>query len=66
MPTQVLPQVEGPAVIDAEKPTATHAIPLRHGMTAGELAQLFNAKFLPRPADLTVIPLDGWRRTAAP
>ena len=40
-----------------------YPVPLRHGMTAGELAQLFNAKFLPRPADLTVIPLDGWRRS---
>ena len=39
-----------------------YPIPLRHGMTAGELAQLFNAKFLPRPAALTVVPMEGWRR----
>jgi hypothetical protein len=31
-------------------------------MTAGELARLFNARFLPRPADLTVVPMAGWRR----
>ena len=39
-----------------------YPIPLRHGMTTGELAQLFNAKFLPRKAALTVVPLEGWRR----
>ena len=40
-----------------------YPVPLRHGMTAGELARLFNAKFLPRPADLTVVPMAGWRRS---
>jgi uncharacterized protein YbbC (DUF1343 family) len=39
-----------------------YPIPLRHGMTAGELAQLFNAKFLPRKCALTVVPMDGWHR----
>lgn len=39
-----------------------YPVPLRHGMTAGELARLFNARFLPRPADLTVVPLAGWDR----
>ncbi len=39
-----------------------HPIPLRHGMTAGELALLFNARFHARPADLTVVPMAGWRR----
>ncbi|MGH3449499.1 MAG: exo-beta-N-acetylmuramidase NamZ family protein, partial [Haloechinothrix sp.] len=37
-----------------------------HGMTVGELAQLFNAEFLPeavgRSVDLTVVPLQGWFR----
>jgi uncharacterized protein YbbC (DUF1343 family) len=41
-----------------------YPVPLRHGMTAGELAQLFNAKFLPRKVELTVIPMDGWQRSA--
>ncbi|PAW65790.1 MAG: hypothetical protein B9S34_09930 [Opitutia bacterium Tous-C1TDCM] len=40
-----------------------YPVPLRHGLTAGELAQLFNAKFLPRPADLTVVPMAGWSRS---
>ncbi|HEU5156203.1 MAG TPA: DUF1343 domain-containing protein [Streptosporangiaceae bacterium] len=38
----------------------------QHGMTAGELAGLFNAEFLPAveggPAELTVISMRGWRR----
>jgi uncharacterized protein YbbC (DUF1343 family) len=39
-----------------------YPIPLRHGMTAGELARLFNDKFLKTRADLTVVPMEGWRR----
>jgi uncharacterized protein YbbC (DUF1343 family) len=38
-------------------------IPLRFGMTAGELARLFNDKFLARTAKLTVIPMEGWKRS---
>lgn len=37
-------------------------IPLRFGMTAGELARLFNDKFLARTAKLTVVPMEGWTR----
>jgi uncharacterized protein YbbC (DUF1343 family) len=39
-----------------------YPVPLRHGMTMGELARLFNARFLDREADLTVIPMKGWER----
>lgn len=39
-----------------------YPIPLRHGMTAGELAQLFNEKFLKTKCDLTVVPMENWRR----
>ena len=39
-----------------------YPIPVRHGMTIGELAQLFNAQFLTASARLTVIPLQGWKR----
>jgi len=39
-----------------------YPIPLRHGMTAGELAQLFNAKFLPKKVSLTVVPMENWTR----
>ncbi|HYF33807.1 MAG TPA: DUF1343 domain-containing protein, partial [Prosthecobacter sp.] len=53
--------VEGPAVVDKETFTATHAIPIRHGMTVGELAKLMNAERA-IGADLQVIPIEGWRR----
>jgi uncharacterized protein YbbC (DUF1343 family) len=36
-------------------------IPLRHGMTIGELARLFNEAF-GIGCNLEVVPLDGWRR----
>jgi uncharacterized protein YbbC (DUF1343 family)/CubicO group peptidase (beta-lactamase class C family) len=41
---------------------AHHALPVRHGMTVGELARLFNAE-RSIGADLTVIPVEGWRRS---
>jgi len=40
-----------------------YPIPVRHGMTAGELALLFNDQFMEKKADLTVIPMEGWKRT---
>jgi len=39
-----------------------YPIPLRHGMTAGELAQLFNEKFLKKKCRLTIIPMENWTR----
>jgi uncharacterized protein YbbC (DUF1343 family) len=36
-------------------------IPMRHGMTVGELARLFNERFA-LGAELHVVALDGWRR----
>jgi uncharacterized protein YbbC (DUF1343 family)/CubicO group peptidase (beta-lactamase class C family) len=54
--------VEGP-VLDAgrESFVGWHALPVRHGMTVGELARLFNAE-RKIGADLTVVRLEGWRR----
>ncbi len=40
-----------------------YPIPLRHGLTLGELARLFNARFLTEKCDLHVIPMQGWRRS---
>ena len=40
---------------------AFHSLPLRHGMTVGELARMFNAE-RGWKARLTVIPVEGWRR----
>ena len=39
-----------------------YPVPVRHGMTIGELAFYFNDKFLEKKAELTVIPLEGWKR----
>jgi len=39
------------------------SIPMRHGLTIGELARLFNEHF-GIGASLEVVPLDGWRRDA--
>ena len=41
-----------------------YPVPLRHGMTAGELAQFFNATFLSPKSELTVVWMEGWRREA--
>src|SRR5687768_17802510 len=38
-----------------------YPIPMRHGMTVGELAQLFNGEFGIN-ADLHVVKAEGWRR----
>lgn len=53
--------MEGPAAPDKEAFTATHAIPLRHGMTAGELAAMMNAE-RSIGCDLKFVPVEGWRR----
>jgi len=41
---------------------AFHSIPLRHGMTVGELARMFNAEKAWNTR-LTVIPVEGWKRS---
>ena len=53
--------VEGPVHKGTSSFIAYHALPLRHGMTVGELARLFNAE-RGFNADLTVIQLEGWPR----
>ncbi|HEU4794300.1 MAG TPA: exo-beta-N-acetylmuramidase NamZ domain-containing protein, partial [Pyrinomonadaceae bacterium] len=55
--------VEGPTA-DGDKLSfiAYHTIPTRHGLTVGELAQLFNTQ-RKIGADLRVIKMDGWRRS---
>lgn len=42
--------------------TSIHPIPTRHGMTVGELAQLFNTEYGIGCA-LTVVPMRGWQRS---
>lgn len=46
---------------DFESFIAYHALPVRHGMTVGELARLFNAE-RKIGADLRVIACEGWDR----
>ena len=55
--------VEGPlADADELSFTAHHPIPVRHGMTVGELALLFN-KERNINADLSVVRVEDWRRS---
>ena len=53
--------VEGPILSGNRSFTGYHEIPVRHGMTVGELAKLF---VLDRFSglDLTVVPLRNWKR----
>lgn len=53
--------VEGPVLEGARTFVGWHDIPLRHGMTVGELAKMFNEE-RNLGADLTVIPCEGWSR----
>ena len=41
---------------------AFHRLPVRHGMTVGELARMFDAE-LGLGLDLQVVPVEGWRRS---
>ena len=56
--------IEGPGLDDIEEVrsfTGYFSMPIRHGMTVGELARLFNGE-RDIGAELEVVPLDGWRR----
>ena len=44
--------------------TAFHRLPVRHGMTVGELARLFRAGRVPQ-LDLEIVALERWRRADA-
>lgn len=57
-------EVEGP-LADGDKLSfiAHHQIPVRHGMTIGEMALLFNTE-RGINADLQVIRIDGWSRSS--
>jgi uncharacterized protein YbbC (DUF1343 family) len=55
--------VEGPLLDPAHRSFVGYfaGLPVRHGMTMGELAQLFNGEGK-LGAALTVIPMEGWQR----
>lgn len=53
---------EGPLLDPAFRSFVGEAeIPMRHGLTIGELAGFFNRRYRIR-AELVVVPMDGWRR----
>lgn len=52
---------EGPLHVGKPEFVAFHKVPLRHGLTAGELARMFNAE-RGWNANLEVVPLAGWKR----
>jgi uncharacterized protein YbbC (DUF1343 family) len=58
-------RIEGPAGV--EKPFESFIsalnVPYLHGMTMGELAQLVKDDVAPHYTKLTVIPMEGWKRT---
>lgn len=71
LPVFVLDRPNPIGGVDVEGPTADkdklsfisyHTIPTRHGLTVGELAQLFNRQ-RKIGADLRVIKMEGWRRS---
>ena len=56
-------RVEGPMLAAERSFTAWHELPVRHGMTVGELAKMFAAERA-LGVDLTVVPCAGWTRAA--
>jgi uncharacterized protein YbbC (DUF1343 family)/CubicO group peptidase (beta-lactamase class C family) len=58
-------QIEGPALDESAVGFTGYltSMPIRHGMTIGELARLFNAEKKIN-ANLTVVPMKNWRRDA--
>ena len=64
-PNPIGGKIEGPMLLKGfESFVGQFAIPLRHGMTIAELAQYFN-EACGIGADLTVVPMEGWRRDMA-
>lgn len=54
-------KTDGPVLSDVRSFVAWHEIPVRHGMTVGELARLFNLE-RHLGVNLTVVPVEGWTR----
>jgi uncharacterized protein YbbC (DUF1343 family) len=54
-------KVGGPLVVGESTFVAFHDLPVRHGMTVGEIAKLFQSELYPK-LELTVVPLRNWKR----
>lgn len=52
-----------PVYPEMESLVGRYNIPVCHGMTMGELVLMFNDRWNPNPAQLQVIPCEGWQRT---
>lgn len=62
-PNPIGDAVEGPGLDPAVASfVGRYDIPIRHGMTLGELARMLNATVNPTPAELDVIACDGYSR----
>jgi uncharacterized protein YbbC (DUF1343 family) len=66
-PNPITGRMEGPLMdmamrTVAQPITGYYPVPLRHGMTTGEIARYVNAEY-DIGAELTVIPAEGWRDT---
>lgn len=55
--------LDGPVLTEDTSFVGFHPVPLRHGLTVGELAKMYNVEKNYQAA-LTVIPLEGWSRDA--
>jgi uncharacterized protein YbbC (DUF1343 family)/CubicO group peptidase (beta-lactamase class C family) len=53
--------IDGPVLTAKTSFVGYHPIPVRHGMTVGELARMYKAE-RDLKTDLTVVPLEGWSR----
>jgi uncharacterized protein YbbC (DUF1343 family) len=50
---------------DSSSFVGLYSIPIRHGMTIGELALMFDSRFMDKklkPLSITVVELEGWKR----
>jgi len=55
--------VQGPILDDGDQSfVGYHTLPVRHGMTAGELAQMFRSE-MKVDVDLQVVRVEGWKRS---
>ena len=62
-PNLLGPQMEGPLVEpDLKSETSLAPIPMRYGMTVGEIALFYNKNMLKKPANLHIIPMKNYRR----
>lgn len=62
-PNPVGSAIEGPGVEPEQRTlVGLYDVPMRHGLTLGELARLINAE-QQFNCNLTVVPCDGWRRS---